>query len=106
LVELNAIDIKEDPVRPELSLEFRTTHGRKIYGLKFENEIEGIICIAYTNDIPHSVKELDLMSQNSNFKKDANTAVAYTVWSRKRGAGREIMHKAIAFMKNKKEIRN
>ena len=105
LVELNAIDIKEDPVRPELSLEFRTTHGRKIYGLKFENEIEGIICIAYTNDIPHSVKELDLMSQNSNFKKDANTAVAYTVWSRKRGAGREIMHKAIAFMKNKKEIK-
>jgi hypothetical protein len=45
------------------------------------------------------------MSQNSNFKKDANTAVAYTVWSRKRGAGREIMHKAIAFMKNKKEIK-
>ena len=43
LVELKAIDIKEDPVRPELSLEFRTTHGRKIYGLKFENEIEGII---------------------------------------------------------------
>ena len=105
LVELNAIDVKEDPVRPELSLEFRTSYGRKIYGLKYENEIEGIICIAYTNDIPHSVKELDLMSQNSNFKKDANTAVAYTVWSRKRGAGREIMHKAISFMKNKKEIK-
>ena len=105
LVELNAIDVKEDPVRPELSLEFRTSYGRKIYGLKYENEIEGIICIAYTNDIPHSVKELDLMSQNANFKKDANTAVAYTVWSRKRGAGREIMYKAIAFMKNKKEIK-
>ncbi len=105
LVELNAIDVKEDPVRPELSLEFRTSYGRKIYGLKYEDEIEGIICIAYTNDIPHSVKELDLMSQNANFKKDANTAVAYTVWSRKRGAGREIMYKAIAFMKNKKEIK-
>ena len=105
LVELNAIDVKEDPVRPELSLEFRTSYGRKIYGLKYEDEIEGIICIAYTNDIPHSVKELDLMSQNSNFKKDANTAVAYTVWSRKRGAGREIMHKAISFMKKKKEIK-
>ena len=105
LVELNAIDVKEDPVRPELSLEFRTSYGRKIYCLKNEDEIEGINCIAYTNDIPHSVKELDLMSQNANFKKDANTAVAYTVWSRKRGAGREIMHKAISFMKNKKEIK-
>ena len=105
LVELNAIDVKEDPVRPELSLEFRTSYGRKIYGLKYEDEIEGIICIAYTNDIPHSVKELDLMSQNAHFKQDANTAIAYTVWSRKRGAGREIMHKAISFMKKKKEIK-
>jgi len=105
LVELNAIDVKEDPVRPELSLKFRTSYGRKIYGLKYEDEIEGIICIAYTNDIPHSVKELDLMSQNAHLKQDANTAIAYTVWSRKRGAGREIMHKAISFMKKKKEIK-
>ena len=105
LVELNAIDVQEDPVRPELTLKFRTSYGRKIYGLKYENEIEGIICIAYTNDIPHSVKELDLMSQNAHLKQDANTAIAYTVWSRKRGAGREIMHKAISFMKKKKEIK-
>jgi len=105
LVELNSIDVKEDPVRPELDLEFRKSYGRKIYGLKFDNEIEGIICVAYTNDIPKSVKELDIMSQNAYLKKDANTAVAYTVWSRKRGAGREIIHKAIEFIKTNKEIK-
>ena len=93
LVELDNIDATEDPVRPELDVEWRTSYGRKIYGLKYEDEIEGIICIAYTNDIPTSVKELDLMSQNSYFKKDANTAIAYTVWSRKRGAGKEIIGK-------------
>jgi hypothetical protein len=45
------------------------------------------------------------MSQNAYLKKDANTAVAYTVWSRKRGAGREIIHKALDFIKTKKEIK-
>ena len=105
LVELNSIDVKEDPVRPELDLEFRKSYGRKIYGLKFGNEIEGIICVAYTNGIPKTVKELDLMSQNAHFKKDANTAVAYTVWSRKRGAGKEIIQKALEFIKTHKEIK-
>ena len=105
LVELNSINVEEDPVRPELDLEFRKSYGRKIYGLEFDNEIEGIICIAYTNDIPKSVKELDIMSQNAHLKKDANTAVAYTVWSRKRGAGKEIIQKALEFIKTHKEIK-
>jgi len=34
LVELTDIDVSEDPVRPELDLEFRTSYDRKIYGLK------------------------------------------------------------------------
>jgi len=34
LIELPYIDVTEDPVRPELSLEFRQSHGRKIYGSK------------------------------------------------------------------------
>ena len=33
LVELPYIDVKEDPVRPELDLVFRQTYGRKILGL-------------------------------------------------------------------------
>ena len=40
LVELTDIDVSEDPVRPELDLEFRTSYGRKIYGLKYEDSIE------------------------------------------------------------------
>jgi len=93
LVELTDIDVSEDPVRPELDLEFRTSYSRKIYGLKYEDNIEGVICVAYCNDVPQSVRELDLISQNAHLKEDFNTAVAYTVWSRKRGAGKEIMAK-------------
>ena len=35
LVELTDIDVSEDPVRPELDLEWRLSAERKIYGLKF-----------------------------------------------------------------------
>ena len=100
LVELDDIDVSEDPVRPELTLGWRISNGRKIYGLKYENEIEGIICIAYTNEVPHSVKELDMMSELVHMKKEQpKIAIAYTVWSRKRGAGREIIQKVLEFAK-------
>ena len=67
--------------------------------MKYENEIEGIICIARTNDIPHSVKELDMMSELAHIKDEGKIAIAYTVWSRKRGAGREIIQKVLEFAK-------
>ena len=104
LVELDEIDITEDPVRPELSLEFRKSYSRKIYGLKYEDQIEGIICVAYCNDVPQSVRELDLISQNAHLQNNFTTAVAYTVWSRKRGAGKEIMEKLLAHLKEKENI--
>ena len=104
LVELEDIDVTEDPVRPELDLKFRTSYGRKIYGLKYEDNIEGIICVAYCNDIPQSVRELGFISQNAHLQENTNTAVAYTVWSRKRGAGKEIMEKFLEHLKTKEEI--
>jgi|TARA_B000000557_G_scaffold258452_1_gene252929 hypothetical protein len=105
LVILEDIDVAEDPVRPELSLEWRKDFGRQIFGLKYEDNIEGIVCVAYTNDIPQSVRELELMSENASMKQDSNTAVAYTVWSRKRGAGREIIHKLLEHVKNNTKIK-
>ena len=89
LVELDDIDVSEDPVRPELSLGFRITHGRKIFGLKYNDEIEAIVCVASCPEIPYTVREMDYMSR----AVQGNILVAYTVWSRKRGAGREIIIK-------------
>ena len=105
LVELTDIDVKEDPVRPELDLEYRTSYGRKIFGLKYQDNIEGIVCVAFTNDVPQSVRELTLLSENANMKDDANTAIAYTVWSRKRGAGKEIIHKLLEHVKTNQDIK-
>ena len=88
LVELDDIDVNEDPVRPELTLGFRITHGRKIYGLKYNDEIEAIICVAFCPEVPYTVREMDYMS-----RVGGNVAIAYTVWSRKKGAGKEIVKK-------------
>ena len=94
LVELDDIDVSEDPVRPELTLGFRITKGRKIFGLKYNDEIEAIVCIALCPEVPFTVREMDYMSQAANQENErGEIVVAYTVWSRKRGAGKEIINK-------------
>ena len=94
LVELDDIDVSEDPVRPELTLGFRLLHGRKIFGLKYNDEIEAIVCVAYCPEVPYTVREMDYMSQAANQDgQRGQICVAYTVWSRKRGAGKEIIKK-------------
>ena len=101
LVELNEINPEDDPVRPELDNKFRTSNGRKIFGLKYNNEIEGVVCIAFTNELPATVKELDLMSVN---EKDSQIAIAYTLWSLKKGAGKKIMNELLKYMKEQNNI--
>ena len=63
LVSLEKCDTSEDPVRPELDNKFRTSHGRKIFGVKYKNEIYAIMCFAFTNKIPKTVEELDIFSK-------------------------------------------
>tara|TARA_E500000081_G_scaffold119413_1_gene123600 strand:- start:247 stop:723 length:477 start_codon:yes stop_codon:yes gene_type:complete len=101
LVELDEINPEDDPVRPELDNEFRVSNGRKIFGLKYNNEIEGVVCIAFTNELPATVKELDLMSVN---EKESQIAIAYTLWSLKKGAGKKIMKELLKYMKEQNNI--
>ena len=101
LVQLSEINPEDDPVRPELNNEFRISNGRKIFGLKYNNEIEGVVCIAFTNELPATVKELDLMSVS---EKDGQIAIAYTLWSLKKGAGKKIMKELLKYMKQQNNI--
>jgi len=70
---------QEDPVRPELSREFRHTAGREVY-----TNGGAIICVAYCNDVPKTIDDLTSMV-------GLNHAVFYTVWSRKPGHGRMVV---------------
>ena len=110
LVELNTCDTNEDPVRPELTNEFRTTYGRKIYGVKYKKEICAIMCFGFTNDIPKSVEELDLMTKDAHLqsiRRDQQVgkiAIAYTVWSKKRGGGKLIVKEVFKKIKKSNHL--
>ena len=65
LVELHECENEKDPIRPELDNVFRTSYGKKIYGVKYKNEIHAVMCFAFTNQIPKSVYELDLFSRDA-----------------------------------------
>ena len=97
IVELPNCNTTEDPVRPELDNDFRTSFGRKIYGVKYQDEIHAVMCFAFTNSIPKTVEELDMMSKDAYLQsinrdfKVGQIAIAYTVWSKKRGGGRLIV---------------
>ena len=99
LVELPFIDVSEDPVRPELSLEFRQAYGRKIYGIKDEEgDIAAVMCFAFTNDIPKSVEEMDALSRDAAMQAvhragvQGSIAIAYTVWAKKKGGGKHMVN--------------
>tara|TARA_B100001057_G_scaffold177948_1_gene178764 strand:+ start:417 stop:932 length:516 start_codon:yes stop_codon:yes gene_type:complete len=110
LVELKSCNTEEDPIRPELSNEFRTSHGRKIYGVKYKNEICAIMCFGFTNDIPKSVQDLDLMTKDAHLQsirrdqKVGKIAIAYTVWSKKRGGGKLIVKEVFKKIKKSNHL--
>ena len=110
LIELKECNIEEDPVRPELDNVFRRSFGRKIFGVKYKNEIHAVMCFAYTNQIPKNVNELDKFSHDAflqSAQRDQNVgkiAIAYTVWSKKKGGGKLIVKEVFKKIKKSNHL--
>ena len=110
LVELKKCNTSEDPVRPELDNNFRTSYGRKIYGVKYRGEIHAVMCFAYTNEIPRSVEDMDIMSQDAYLQSTlrgpnvGKIAIAYTVWSKKKGGGKLIVKEVFKKIKKSNHL--
>ncbi len=110
LIELDKCNVDEDPVRPELDNFFRRSYGRKIFGVKYGGEIHAVMCFAYTNKIPKNVEELDKFSHDAflqSAQRDQNVgqiAVAYTVWSKKKGGGKLIVKEVFKKIKNSNHL--
>jgi hypothetical protein len=66
--------IKDDPVRPEISDEFRVSKNRFV-GALVDGKPQAIVCISLHDFIPESVEDL---SKNT---EEPNTAIFYTIWS-------------------------
>ena len=110
LIELKSCNVKEDPVRPELDLKFRTSYGRRIFGVKYKREICAIMCFGFTNEIPKTVKDLDLMTKDAYLQsalrdqKVGKIAIAYTVWSKKKGGGKLIVKEVFKKIKKSNHL--
>ena len=110
LVELKECNIEEDPVRPELDNNFRTGYGRKIYGVEYLGEIHAVMCFAYTNKVPKSVDELEKLSTDAFLQtamrdqSGGQIAIAYTVWSKKKGGGKLIVKEVFKKIKKSNHL--
>ncbi len=110
LIELKSCETSEDPVRPELDVVFRRSYGRKIFGVKYKKKIYAIMCFGFTDEIPSTVKELDLMTRDAYLRsaqRDQNIgkiAIAYTIWSKKKGGGKLIVKEVFKMIKKSNHL--
>ena len=110
LIELKECNTEEDPVRPELDNKFRTGFGRKIYGVEYKGEVHALMCFAYTNEIPKSVDELEKLSTDAFLQSamrdqsGGQIAIAYTVWSKKKGGGKLIVKEVFKKIKKSNHL--
>ena len=110
LVELHEVDCTKDPVRPELDITFRTSYGRKIYGLKHGEDIMAVMCFAFTNQVPKTVEEMDALSKDAAMQAvhragvQGNIAIAYTVWAKKKGGGKHMVNEVYKMIKESNHL--
>ena len=78
--------------------------------MKYQDEIHAVMCFAFTNRIPKTVKELDLMSKDAFLQsatrdqKIGKIAIAYTVRSTKRGGGKLIVKQVFKMIKKSNHL--
>tara|TARA_B100000287_G_scaffold429215_1_gene482119 strand:- start:319 stop:768 length:450 start_codon:yes stop_codon:yes gene_type:complete len=91
--KVNLFSIEKDIVRPDYDVNFRIGSNREVFGWGEEDDYASLCCIAYCNEIPTTMKELeDDTSIISPYK--SHIAVAYTIWNNSdtvKGAGRSLI---------------
>jgi hypothetical protein len=94
--------ILDDPVRPEIPLEFRVGPFSEVFVLSNENgSPAAAVCCAYRAAIPTDTRELAELPIEV-----PTVAVFYTIWSYQPGAGRRLITQARRWIQdNRVEVR-
>jgi len=80
--------IKDDPVRPEIPVDFRVSKNKFVSAL-VEEKPKAMVCVSLHDFVPESVEDL---------AKDAEsptTAIFYTIWSYAPGAASELLFETV-----------
>jgi hypothetical protein len=78
--------LKDDPVRPNISIDWRFGNNKQIFSLIEQDKITAILCAKFCQTIPKDEDELITDSSSS-----PNVAVFYSIWSYKPGSGRTLI---------------
>ena len=83
--------IKDDPVRPDIPVDFRVSEHCSVYVLLDDlySKPQAVVCVARKSTVPKDVLELALVEDSP-----ATVAVFYTIWSYSPGAGRKLIQEA------------
>ena len=83
--------VKDDPVRPDIPVEFRVSEHCCVYVLLDDeySKPQAVVCVARKSSVPKDVLELASVDDSP-----ATVAVFYTIWSYSPGAGRKLIQEA------------
>jgi hypothetical protein len=82
--------VSDDPVRPEISREFRVSENRFIAALVEDQRPTSMVCISLHDFIPESVTDLIKTSSCPT------TAVFYSIWSYRPGDGAKLLRECLS----------
>lgn len=82
--------LKDDPVRPHIPHDQRFGANRQVLALTEDNKVSAVVCARLCSTIPSSEQEL-LTDQTD----EPDTAVFYTIWSYKPGAGQQLIREGL-----------
>lgn len=81
--------IRDDPVRPEISREFRVTENRFVIALMGDDHPCAVVCVGLRDRVPATVEDL------KGACLEPTTAVFYTIWSYVAGSGAQLIFDAV-----------
>lgn len=81
--------IKDDPVRPDIPVEFRVSGSRFVSSISDNDQPRAIVCVSLHDCIPSTVEEL--MTETTQ----PTAAIFYTIWSYAPGAASELLFETV-----------
>lgn len=86
--------VRDDPVRPDIPIEFRVGHNRFVCAYCVDDRIHAVVCVNLLDKIPTSVEEL---GESDNY----TTAVFYTIWGYVPGAATKLLSGAVSLIRER-----
>lgn len=89
--------LSEDPIRPSIPNVARIGENKDIFVIRGEGDsVAAITCVSYQNTVPSTEGELFQLVDHPN------TAVFYTIWSYKPGAGKQLIFETVDHIRENK----